>query len=237
MIYKIAGLKIQINNKYKYTERFCEKYLTDETTCDLIADVTDEEFEREKLASKDFSDGYVENICLYRSLCRQLPDFDRFLLHSAVLEYDGKAYAFLGHSGAGKSTHTSLWLEYVQGSKIINGDKPIIEYNGGKFIAYGTPWNGKEGRGYNGNAEIAGLCFIEQAKDNRIEKLSIAETANRIFTQVLLPTDESNAVKTLELIDKLVRSVPSYVLYCDVSEDAVKTSYEALVGKNYRRNI
>lgn len=237
MIYKIAGLNVKINNKLKFTERFCKDYLTEETDFDLETEVTNEDFEKEKSLSPNYSDGYIENICLYRSLCSRLPDFNRFLLHSAILEYGGKAYAFSGRSGAGKSTHTNLWLEFIDGTKIINGDKPIIECKGDKFIAHGTPWNGKEGRGYNGRAEIGGLCFIEQAKENKIERLSVSDFANRIFSQVLFPTDESNASKTLELIDKFVKTVPAFVLHCDVSEEAVKTSFEALVGEKYRGKI
>ena len=80
---------------------------------------------------------------------------------------------------------------------------------------------GKEGLGYNGCAPLKGLCFLEQAKENAIVKLSTAEAATRIFTQILLPEDEENATKTLELTDKLVSSVPAYLLKFDISQDAV----------------
>ena len=235
MIYSIAGLKIFLDNKYSYTYNFCRNYLIEgETEYDIKATATAEEIEAEKQANAPkYPDGYIENICLYRSLCRQLPDFDRFLLHAAVLEKDGNAYAFLGKSGAGKSTHTGLWIKYMDGVKILNGDKPIISMDGDGFTVYGTPWNGKEGRGYNGSAPLRSLCFVEKASVNEITELTRSEVAMRIFTQILLPTDEKNAAKTLELIDKLIESVPSYLLRCDMTEEAVKICYEGLTGRTY----
>ena len=238
MIYDIAGLRIQIHNTYPYTTKFCHSYLSDDqaSDVDLTATVTEEEFKAEKAQSPEFSDGYIENICLYRSICMQIPTRNRFLLHSSILEYDGKAYAFLGKSGTGKSTHTKLWLKYLSDTRVLNGDKPILEFTNGQFYAYGTPWQGKENWGYNGKAQLCGLCFLEQAKENSIQPLSISETSSRVFQQILLPQDESNVVATLDLIDKLVSTIPAYLLKCDISEEAVKHSFQALTGTEYLPN-
>ena len=128
MIYDIAGLRIAIHNRCKYTEIFCQKYLSadQDSPVDISVAVTNEEFYAEKAQSEGFSDGYIENICIYRAICRQLPVRNRMLLHAAILAYDGAGYAFLGRSGTGKSTHTGLWLKHLDGAKIVNGDKPIL---------------------------------------------------------------------------------------------------------------
>ena len=146
MVYEIAGLRVRIENKYEFTTKFCREYLSDdqESPVDIIATASEEEFAAERSLSDEFSDGYIENICLYRSICMQMPTFGRMLVHCSVLEYDGNAYAFLGRSGTGKSTHTKLWLKHLSPTRVINGDKPILEYKDGGFIAYGTPWMGKE---------------------------------------------------------------------------------------------
>ena len=39
-----------------------------------------------------------------------------------------------------------------------------------------------------------------------------------------MPETADGAMKTLELLDKLVNTVPAYVLRCDISEEAFKTS-------------
>ncbi len=238
MIYDIAGMRIEIKNRCAYTERFCKEYESEDQTApfDFSVAVTNEEFYEEKELSPNFSDGYIENICIYRNICKQMPLYNRLLLHAAILEYDGKGYAFLGRSGTGKSTHTGLWLEYLPTAKIINGDKPILESTSEGFFAYGTPWNGKEGLGCKAKTPLKGLCFLEQAKENSIIKLSPAEVSSRLFTQVLLPSEEENVVATLELLDKMIAETPAYLLKCDISETAVKTSFEALVGQKYKEN-
>ena len=64
MIYEIAGLRIQINNKYEYTTKFCREYLSPDQLSPAIlsATVSEEEFLAEKALSSGFSDGYIENI-------------------------------------------------------------------------------------------------------------------------------------------------------------------------------
>ena len=227
MIYELAGLRVNIKNRCRYTSEFCKEYLSVDqlSPAAFEAEVTGEEFAEEKKQSEGFSDGYIENICLYRSVCLQMPKYGRFLLHSAVIEYENNAYAFLGRSGIGKSTHTALWINNVKGAEILNGDKPIIGFDesaadGEKFVAYGTPWNGKENRGKKGQAPLKALCFIERAKENTIEKIAVGEAAE----------------KTLELMDMFVRTVPAYVLHCNMETDAMKTSYKALVGREFTQN-
>ena len=47
------------------------------------------------------------------------------------------------------------------------------------------------------------------------------------------PEDSVAAGLTLELLDTLVKNVPFYLLTCDMSEDAVCCSFEALTGLSY----
>ena len=109
MIYEIADLRIRIENRCSFTTEFCKEYFFQiDGTFDLSAKVSKAAFAEEKRLSPGYSDGYIENICLYREICMQLPRFDRFLLHAAVLSFAGEGYAFLGRSGVGKSTHTEI---------------------------------------------------------------------------------------------------------------------------------
>lgn len=141
MIYEIADLRIQIKNRCSFTTEFCKGYLAADQAQppDLSAAASEQAFSEEKKSCPAYSDGYIENICIYRDLCLRLPRLERFLLHAAVLDYKGEGYAFLGRSGAGKSTHTGLWLKYLPKAKILNGDKPIVACTESGFYAYGTP--------------------------------------------------------------------------------------------------
>ena len=126
-----------------------------------------------------------------------------------------------------------LWLQAFPSAKIVNGDKPILKIDETGVIAYGTPWMGKERRGENTKAPLEGLCFLQQSKVNSVSRLTLSETTSKLFTQLLLPTEEDTAEKTLELADFLVQRVPAWLLCCDISEEAVALSFEAMTGKSF----
>ena len=49
-----------------------------------------------------------------------------FLIHASVVAVQGKGYAFLGKSGTGKSTHSSLWLRHIGETELLNDDNPAV---------------------------------------------------------------------------------------------------------------
>lgn len=235
MIYDLAGLRINLNNRYPFTEKFCGGYLSEDqrSSWDFSVEVSQAEFFKEREASFCYSDGYVENICLLRSVCRQLPKFGRMLIHAAVVEYENEGYAFLGRSGAGKSTHAELWTQYLPRAKILNGDKPVLSWEEGRFYAFGTPWTGKENKGEREKVSLKALCFLERGKENRLQKLSGKEVSVRLLKQLFLPSEKEALEATLSLADKLLVCVPAYLLRCDISEGAVKTAFEGMTGGSY----
>ena len=65
-------------------------------------------------------------------------------MHSSVVISGGKGYLFLGKSGTGKSTHSSLWLKHIPGTELLNDDNPILRLMpDGSARVYGSPWSGK----------------------------------------------------------------------------------------------
>lgn len=239
MIYDLAGLRINLNNRYSFTEKFCRGYLSADqhSSYDFSAEVSENEFFREKTEASGHSDGYIENICLLRSVSRQLPRFGRILLHAAVVEYENEGFAFLGKSGTGKSTHAALWTRYLPSAKILNGDKPILRLESGRFYAYGTPWTGKENEGERKKVSLRALCFLEQRNENLLRKLSPKELSGRLLQQLFLPSEKEELAAALELADMLISSVPSYLLQCNISEGAVRTAFEGMTGKEYLQEI
>ena len=235
MIYEIADLRIDIKNRCSYTSRHCAEYLSldQSSPAHFSVEVTSEEFIAEKAVSPGFSDGYIENICLYRKICLKAPAFGRMLLHASILAYDGEGYAFLGKSGTGKSTHSKLWLEHVPSAYIVNGDKPLLSFDGEGVYAYGTPWKGKENFGCKEKVRLKALCFLRQSKQNKIVRLDEAGAVQALFGQLLMPKEEGAVVKTLEYADNIIRKVPAYLLDCDISKEAVKVSFEELTGKKF----
>lgn len=237
MIYDLADLRVSLNNKYAFTRKFCSDYLSADQVgpADISAEATEDDLKKERALSPMYPMGYIENICLFRNACRRFPKFERFLLHASIVEYENEGYAFLGTSGTGKSTHSSLWVRYISAAKILNGDKPIVRFDSDRFYAYGTPWSGKEHWGQKGKCVLKALCFLEQAKENSIRKLDTKEISERLLKQIFMPSEKEEIVATLDLADKLIYSVPAYLLSCNISEEAVKTSFEKMTCKSYEQ--
>ena len=57
---------------------------------------------------------------------------DTLMVHASVIASEGKGYMFLGRSGTGKSTHSSLWLKYIEGTELLNDDNPVVRVVDGK---------------------------------------------------------------------------------------------------------
>ena len=65
-------------------------------------------------------------------------------MHSSVVVNGGRGYLFLGKSGTGKSTHSSLWLKHIPGTMLLNDDNPILRLMpDGTARVFGSPWSGK----------------------------------------------------------------------------------------------
>ena len=147
--YLFADFVVELQNRYSFLDQQCQFFLYEgDRETDFVISVTDEEMMQEANVSQ-YPDnmGYLESICTYRKLCMQLPVHDAMLLHSAVIEADGRGIAFFARSGVGKTTHTRHWIKtYFPQVNIVNGDKPIIRFYDGIPYAYGTPWAGKEGK-------------------------------------------------------------------------------------------
>jgi hypothetical protein len=78
---------------------------------------------------------------------------------------------FLGKSGTGKSTHSSLWLKYIEGTELMNDDNPVVRLIDGKPWVFGSPWSGKTPCYKNVKAPIGAIVQLSQAPYNKISPL------------------------------------------------------------------
>ena len=224
---ELAEIVMQIDNRYDYTERLCRDYLTDKQP-ELFLSVTEEEIAAED-DGRRFPMGYLESVALYRKISEAILDRDGFLLHAAVLEVDGQAYAFSANSGTGKTTHIKLWGElFGDRCRVINGDKPLLRVRDGEVRIYGTPWSGKEGWNTNTSAPLKALCFLERSAENRIVRLSDGQALPLLFGQLAMPVEESAAMRLLDSLDRLLCTVPCYRLGCNMEPEAAQVAYDAM---------
>ena len=120
-VIKVAELNVLINTRFDRLLAICKDYVVDTDDYDISVSVSDADIMRERdISEGEFSDAYLESVCMYRNLCLQLPKYGAFLLHASCIEVDGVAYAFSAPSGTGKSTHTGInWaIELCEPKKV-----------------------------------------------------------------------------------------------------------------------
>lgn len=230
---KIADLIIEIHNKYDFVEKQCADYITDNLVeADFSVSASETDIEQEKsVAMGSFSDGYLESVCIYRNISYQLPKFNAFVFHAALVSVDNQAYAFTAKSGVGKSTHIRLWKElFGEKAQIVNGDKPILRIINDKVFAYGTPWCGKEGYNINTSVPLKAICFIERGEVDEIDVFDKSLAARRIIHQIVIPKTSEATALTLSLLDFTLKNTDVWKLKCTIDINAAKLSYNAMKG-------
>jgi len=228
MIIKIAGLIIDVKNKYSYFNDFCRGFEA-EGKPHFTVKVPDKLMKKIIEENPEFSDGYLESLEIYRIICRKILSYDAMLMHCAAVAVDGEAYLFTAASGTGKTTHINLWRKkFGDRFLVVNGDKPILRMRKGKFFACGTPWRGKENYGHNVVAPVKAVCILERGEKNEIEKIAPHEAISTMLTQTLRTSDMREMEKSLVLIDKLLNSVPFYRLRCNMEPEAADVSYNGM---------
>lgn len=237
MVYKIADFSFDIKNISEQAQQSFAGYLC--TDCDLVdaeicvtnADIAYEAEQSRLELNSEMCWNECENLAVHRKVAAFLLSKDAFLMHGAVIEYEGKGYLFTAKSGTGKTTHIRLWRKLFGEDKvtIVNGDKPILRVLDGKVCAYGTPWCGKEGYNTNTCVELCGICIVHRAAGNSIQRISAEEALPQLFSQVMI-TDSADLAKQLELLDTLVSQVPLYHLNCNMDPDAARVAYEGMQG-------
>ena len=233
---KLAGIGFQVNGIYEESlKKHCGDYLDTEENSDnkkcfdnCVAGkedlkLSDNDSVYEIIISEDdiireqgtmledegqsgFAPEYLETLALLRKVAEVLPEKDGFLMHGAVIQWKDKAYMFTAPSGTGKTTHIRLWRKYL--------GQGVSIINGDKpFI-----------RIVDDCVRIYGTPWAGK------------EAIPYLLGQIHFGDSSAQAGKTLELLDVLIKKVPVYILNCDISEHAVRTSYEAMTGEKYRES-
>ena len=154
-------------------------------------------------------------------------------IHSSVLIKDGKAVLCLGESGTGKSTHTRLWREHIDGTGLLNDDSPIIRLVDGVPTAFGSPWSGKTPCYRNLHYPIAGFIRLSQAPYNKIHRLSTL-----LAIGALLPScppqfayDDYLQDCLCDTLSAMLATVPVFHLECLPNAAAAELSYNTIFAK------
>ena len=153
------------------------------------------------------------------------------LLHASVTRYEGRGNLFFGVSGTGKSTHSRLWHEYVPGSDLMNDDNPVVRYEDGRFLVYGSPWSGKTLCYRNVVAPVNALVRLEQFPDNRISRLEPLQAYASVIAAVSTIRWNHDIMSLLiPTIERVAMTVPCFQLRCRPDEEAVQVCKQAILS-------
>ena len=155
---------------------------------------------------------------------------DTLAIHSSCIVYQDKAVLFLGESGTGKSTHTRLWREHIEGAVLLNDDSPMIRVEEGKVWAYGSAWSGKTPCYKQERYELVACVRLSQAPYNHIQKLSVLQAYGAIHPSCApeFAYDDALYDEVSRIIGQILSLVPCYHLACLPDREAALLSCQTL---------
>ena len=229
MKYCFASLVVEMSIRYEPLKSQSIPYeIEEDKKADVIIPLMDDMINKYHELYPQLSIGDCEYVLYGAYFYKELLKHKGILLHSSCVVKDNYAYLFSAPSGTGKSTHTSLWLSVFKDAKILNDDKPAILIKNDKIYACGTPFSGKTNLNLNEEYEIKGIAFLERSKDNWIKEMDVNKSIYSILNQTIRPDDEANMDLAISTIEEIVKRIKIYQFGCNISKDAVYTSYEAM---------
>lgn len=154
---------------------------------------------------------------------------DTLMMHSSVIKKGDWGYMFLGKSGTGKSTHSSLWLKHVAKTVLLNDDNPVLRIVDGKVIVYGSPWSGKTPCYKQDKANVGALVMLEQKPYNKISRESVVVALSSLMCSCsIMIWDKASYAQLMNTMSKVISLVGVYHLECLPDKDAAMLSYNTI---------
>lgn len=174
---------------------------------------------------------YDNVFCSLLSPERRMLGIGAFVLHSAYIIYRGEAILFTAPSCVGKSTQAALWAKY-RGAEVINGDRSLLQFRDGKLWVSGWPVCGSSGICQNRSYPVHAIVLLEQAKENRVDQLSVREYTLRLMREITINYHNPQFFDAaMAFIERLTEGSKLWHLRCNISEDAVESLHRALYGE------
>ena len=154
-------------------------------------------------------------------------------IHSSVAVKDNEGVLCLGESGTGKSTHTRLWRENIEGAVLLNDDSPILRIIDGKPWMYGSPWSGKTPCYKQESYPLAACVRLSQAPYNKIQRLSIPQAYAALHPSCPpdFAYDDTLYDCISETIGEVLAQIPLYHLACLPNAEAAQLSCKTVFGE------
>lgn len=227
----IAGRTVEIKALYAQVYELCRDYICDmDKTADICIKSSENaiKYEKENNDGEDVTDGYLETLSIYRAIADEMIAYSTILMHGAVVAYNGAAYMLTSKSGIGKTTRIDQFLKQIDGSFVVNGDKPLIKFTDEGVFACGTPWCGKEKQNTNTIVPLRSIIILKRSKNSYIRELSYKEAFIPLLQQMYRPGSQELMTLSLTLLEKLENNVKFYQYGINLENMNMKRLYEAV---------
>lgn len=158
------------------------------------------------------------------------------LIHASTImlkSADGQewGFPFIAKSGTGKSTHSSLWMQHIEGAQLMNDDNPIVRIADDRTVyIYGSPWSGKTPCYRNIKARLGAITRIDRAPHNSIEKLAPVQAfASLLPACSSMKWDEHIYSNLCDALTMIIETTPIYTLHCLPDKEAAELCYHTIV--------
>lgn len=182
-----------------------------------------------QLRAADFPDRIgVKTVLTSLGAEHLVAEADGFILHSAYIEWNGKAILFTAPSETGKSTQADLWHD-LRGAEIINGDRSVIRVVNGEILAAGLPFAGSSHYCKNRTLPVAAIVYLQQSSVVSIRRLTGVEAFRKLWEGISANTwNKKDLEKISWLVQQTAVQVPVYQLACTPDESAVNALEQML---------
>lgn len=155
---------------------------------------------------------------------------DTIAIHTSCIVWENKCVIFLGESGTGKSTHTRLWRENIEGAHLLNDDSPILRVVDGKVWMYGSPWSGKTPCYRTERFQLAGCVRLSQAPYNKIRRLNTLQAYGALHPSCPpdFAYDDTLYDHISHTLGLVLEQTPVFHLECLPDAEAAQLSFNTL---------
>ena len=157
------------------------------------------------------------------------------LIHASTVmlkgaDGQGWGFPFIAKSGTGKSTHSSLWMQHIEGAQLMNDDNPIIRINDDHSVyIYGSPWSGKTPCYRNLKARLGAITRIDRATQNSIERLSPVQAfASLLPACSSMKWDEQIYRNLCDALTTIIETTPIYTMHCLPDKEAAELCHHTI---------
>ncbi len=192
----------------------------------------DQDFRQAQLQLTGVDDAFALNNALMLLFAFSTAREGALEMHASVVMNGGKGYLFLGRSGTGKSTHSSLWLKHIPGTELLNDDNPILRLEAdGSARVYGSPWSGKTPCYKAQDVRVGAIVRICQAPRNQIRQLPPVQA----YASLMASASAFRPFRELaegwhKTLEALAGTVPCFTLDCLPDQAAAELCYKRVHG-------